>query len=166
MRAASILGLIVVLGCLGACTTSALSPSSSRPEGAETPPSFSQYSDVPIPPKAKMDVDHSLILGTGDGWLGRLVYSAGGNAGSVYDIYKSDMPTFGWQEIGSVRATTSIQTWQRGDRVATVQITDSTWGGADVILTVVPAARPNSGVAADPVPPVRTTRPTSPSSVR
>jgi hypothetical protein len=140
--------LIGMLG-LGACTTSPLSPSSSRPEGAEAAPSFTQFSDVPIPAKATMDVDHSLLLGHGDTWVGRLIYSTGSSGSAVYDLYKSDMPGFGWQEITSVRASTSVQTWQRADRVATVQIKDTTFG-AEVILTIAPAVAGGAGSAPPP----------------
>lgn len=129
---------VAVALALGACTSSPLSPSSSRPQGASAQPSFSQFSDVPIPAKATMDVDQSLLLGNGEGWVGRLVYTTGGSTGALYDLYRSDMPGFGWQEIASVRAAISVQTWQRGDRVATVQIRDTTFG-AELILTVAPA---------------------------
>jgi hypothetical protein len=146
---------------LGACSTNPLSPSSSRPEGTSAAPSFSQFSDVPIPAKASMDVDRSLLLGNGDGWVGRLVYTTWGSASGLYDLYRSDMPSFGWQEITSVRASISVQTWQRGDRIATVQIRDTTLG-AEVILTVAPAigAAPGGSGAMAP-PPAAAAPPTS-----
>lgn len=132
----AVVGFAVAVS-LGACTTSPLPPSA-RPAGSSgEQPSFSQFSDVPIPAKATMDVDHSLLLGNGENWVGRLVYSTGGSTSGIYDLYKSDMPGFGWQEITSVRAAISIQTWQRGDRVATIQIRDTTFG-CEVILTVAP----------------------------
>ena len=162
MRTIAVAAAVAAVLGLGACTTSPLSPSSSRPDGTSAAPSFSQFSDVPIPAKASMDVDHSLLLGNADGWVGRLVYTTWGNASSLYDLYKSDMPSFGWQEITSVRAAISVQTWQRANRVATVQIRDTTLG-AEVILTVAPAVGAGSagnGFMASP-PPAAAAPPTS-----
>ncbi len=138
---------LVVLFALSACSSSPLSPSSARSDGSPSAPSFSQFSDIPIPAKASMDVDQSLLLGHGEGWVGRLVYTTGGNTGAIYDLYKSDMPGFGWQEITSVRASISVQTWQRADRVATVQIRDTTFG-TETIVTVAPTIAGGNGNAA------------------
>ncbi len=99
-----------------------------------------------------MDVDQSLLLGHGESWVGRLVYTTGGSTGAVYDLYKSDMPGFGWQEITSVRASISVQTWQRADRVATVQIRDTTFG-VETIVTVAPAVGAGTGGGAAYAPP-------------
>lgn len=146
------IGLVVLAG-LAACTSSPLSPSSAHSDGAQAAPAFSQFSDIPIPAKASMDVDQSLLLGRSEDWVGRLVYTTGGNAGAVYDLYKSDMPGFGWQEITSVRASISVQTWQRADRVATVQIRETTFG-VETIVTVAPAVGAgSSGGAAYAAPP-------------
>lgn len=144
---------LVVLMALSACSSSSLSPSSARSDGSPAAPSFSQFSDIPIPLKASMDVDHSLLLGQGDAWVGRLVYTTDGGTGPIYDLYKADMPGFGWQEITSVRASISVQTWQRADRVATVQIRDTTFG-TETIVTVAPAMGAGTGGgAASSVPP-------------
>ena len=95
-----------------------------------------------------MDMERSLLLGTGDLWTGRLVFSSNNGHGRVFDFYKAEMPGFGWQEITSVRASISIQTWKRGARVATIQIRDSLIS-TEVILTMAPmegtgAAMPSS----------------------
>ncbi|WP_146002797.1 hypothetical protein [Telmatospirillum siberiense] len=140
---AASIGLVVLLG-LAACSGNALAPSSARSDGSPAAPSFSQFSDIPIPAKARMDVDQSLLLGHGESWVGRLVYTTGGGTGPIYDLYKSDMPGFGWQEITSVRASISIQTWQRADRIATVQIRDTTFG-VETIITVAPAIGAGTG---------------------
>jgi hypothetical protein len=144
------LGLVVLIG-LSACSSSPLSPSSARSDGSQAAPAFSQFSDIPIPAKASMDVDQSLLLGHGEGWVGRLVYTTWSSPGAIYDLYKSDMPGFGWQEITSVRASISVQTWQRADRIATVQIRDTTFG-AETIVTVAPAGNGGAGSAYAPPP--------------
>jgi hypothetical protein len=67
----------------------------------------------------------------------------------LFDFYKAQMPTFNWQEISSIRAAISVLTWQRGDRIATIQIDDTTLG-AEVILTIGPVT---GSSAASPPPP-------------
>lgn len=145
------IGMVALIG-LSACGGSPLSPSSAHSDGTQASPSFNQFSDIPIPAKADMDVSQSLLLGHGDAWVGRLVFTTNGDPGAVYDLYRSDMPGFGWQEITSVRASISVQTWQRGDRVATVQIRDTTLG-TEAIVTVAPALGANAGASAAPPPP-------------
>jgi len=122
---------------LAGCTTSPLSPNA-KSDGSASNPSFSQFSDLPVPAKATMDVDKSLLLGNGESWTGRLVYSSWTSHTGLYDFYKSEMPGFGWQEITSVRASISVQTWVRDSRVCTIQIRDTTFG-AEVIVTMAPA---------------------------
>jgi hypothetical protein len=139
-----------------------MSPSSSRTDGAPVSASFSQFSDIPIPDKASMDVDKSLLFGRSDGWLGRLVYTTHNSPGENYDLYKTDMPAFGWQEITSVRGSTSVQTWQRGDRIATVQISE-TLLGEETIVTVAPVLA-GSGSGSPYSPPAPAAAPQSPVS--
>jgi hypothetical protein len=138
---------VLVLG-LTACTTSPMTPSS-RADGSDAAAAsggssgFAQFSDLPVPAKATMDVDHSLLLGHGDAWVGRLVYTSWNSPGSLYDFYRNEMPGFSWQEITSVRATISVQTWQRGDRVVTIQIKENTLG-CEVTMTMAPAVTPGA----------------------
>ena len=135
MKALAAAVILIALGMTG-CTGSPMSPSS-RSDGSTVQPSFSLFSDIPVPAGASMDMERSLLLGTGDLWTGRLVFSTNNGHGRVFDFYKTEMPGFGWQEITSVRASISIQTWKRGPRVATIQIRDSLFS-TEVILTMAP----------------------------
>jgi len=138
--------VLLVLATLPGCGGSPLAPSST---GSAPAPSSSQFSDIPIPANANMNVDQSLLIGHGDNWIGRLVYTSRGSAGEIYDLYESEMPAFGWKEISSVRGSISVQNWQRGDRFATVQIRETTLG-EETIVTVAPARGPGSGVDSAP----------------
>lgn len=91
-----------------------------------------------------MDLDRTLILGSNDAWIGRLVVRTPNEAGKVYDFYLQEMPKFGWQLLTVVRAAQSLQTYRRGERVATVQIAPNTVNGAVINLTVSPQGLPLS----------------------
>jgi hypothetical protein len=133
---AAILTLAAGLG-LSACSTSPMSANSGG-DGTPSAASFSQFSDLPVPDKATMEVDQTLLLGNGENWTGRLVFSSWTGHTAIYDFYRAQMPGFGWQEITSVRASISVQTWIRDTRVATIQIRDATLG-TEVIITMAPA---------------------------
>jgi len=142
MRLRIIAPLTIALAVLAGCShsISSGSPSTSASGGTAATPTFGQFTDVPIPDGARMDADRSLLVGPADSWVGRLVFSVRwSNAPELFDFFKAKMPSYQWQEISSVRADISVMTWQRGDRIATIQIEETTFG-AGVTLTMGPVA--------------------------
>ena len=141
---------------VSSCENTAPLSASSRPnaEGAIAGPSFAQFSDVPVPAGAKMDLERSLVLGERDAWIGRLVMTVSANASRTYDFYFAEMPRFSWSPITTVRAGTSVLTYSRGNRVATIQISGRTLGGSDISMTISPKGvpvGPSSGVSSAPL---------------
>ncbi|MHA1597483.1 MAG: hypothetical protein ACTSV1_02075 [Alphaproteobacteria bacterium] len=134
------LALLVPLA-LGACAgvSTALSPEGDKGE-QKTPvqTSFTRFPDLPMPVKADMDMGKTLIFGTNDAWIGRMVVKSPHGANDMFDFYKQEMPGFDWQEITSVRSATSVMTYTRAERVATIQIESSTLKGATITITVSP----------------------------
>ena len=91
--------------------------------------------------------ERTLLLGNGETWTGRLVFTSWtASQSSLYDLFRAEMPGYGWQEVTSVRASISVQTWQREKRICTVQIRDSTVG-SEVILTMAPIGNNGAGAA-------------------
>jgi hypothetical protein len=134
---------------LAACSTS-MTPSSTGESTGAPAPSFSQFTDIPVPEGARMDRDKTLLLGQGDNWVGRLDFTLRWtSAPELFDFYKAQMPGYHWQEISSVRAAISIMTYRREERIATVQIEDTTLG-AEVIITMSPANTGGSGASGPP----------------
>jgi hypothetical protein len=87
-----------------------------------------------------MDIDRTLLLGQGQNWVGRLSYSVRWTSpASLYDFFKAQMPSFGWQEVTSVRGEVSLQTWQKTGRVCSIQIEDTTLG-SEATITMSPAS--------------------------
>jgi len=151
---------ILLAGMVAACESTTPLSASSRTDGkgGETEPSFAQFSDVPVPTGAKMDVERSLLLGEREAWIGRLVMTVAAVPSRVYDFYFAEMSKFGWNPITTVRAGTSVLTYSRGDRIATIQISSGTLGGSDISMTVSPrgtrerpAPAPSSGVSSRPL---------------
>jgi hypothetical protein len=151
----------IALAVLAGCSHSISSGSPGTTQGgAAATPTFGQFTDVPVPDGARMDTDRSLLVGPADNWVGRLVYSVRwSNAPELFDFFKQKMPAYQWREISSVRADISVMTWQRGDRIATIQIEETTFGAA-VTLTMGPVAGGGQSDQAQPPPPTASPAPT------
>ena len=109
-------------------------------EGTEAKEPFAQFTDIPIPKQAKMNMERTLILGSQDAWTGRVYIEVlQQSAAALYEFYKSEMPNFDWAEVTTVRAEISVLTYQREDRVATIQISSSKLQGTDVSITMSPS---------------------------
>lgn len=114
-----------------------LPPTANAPSG-DQPANFQLVTDIPIPSGATMDTDRSLILSDRDRWTGRVVMTLFNSAAEVTSFYQQQMPNFGWQPMMSVTAETSVLTYLRGDRAATVQVERRTVYGSTVSVTVAP----------------------------
>ncbi len=139
---------LATVAVLAACTQgTALRPTTSNEATSGVEKSFSLLTDIPIPPDSSLDVEKSLILGDLDRWTGRIILNVGQSATRAFQLYQAEMPNFGWEPIMSVQAETSVLSFTRGERAATVQIEGRTLGGSTVSVTVAPR---NTGSAAQP----------------
>jgi hypothetical protein len=93
-----------------------------------------------------MDLDRTLVLGPRENWIGRLVFTSAAGPNDLFEFYNRELPRFGWTGVTAVRAATSVLSYTRGDRVATVQISRTTLGGSEVLVTISP--RSGSGLDA------------------
>ena len=137
---AAVLTGLIIAGCSASQDMGGM-PAAQSGNDQDSQPSFSQFPDIPIPAGADMDVGRSLVLGSGEHWLGRLVLKTFDSPNSMFNFYKRKMPEHGWQEITSVRSTISVLTFSRGERVATIQIHSRTITGAESHITVSPRDR-------------------------
>ncbi len=141
----AIMSLLAFAGCAGVQRPNdgAAAPAADSGKGMHA--GFAQFADIAVPPGAKMDVDRTLVLGARDAWIGRLAFTIGMAPPAAYDFVIREMPKFGWSEITSVRSGSSVITFSRGDRIATVQIDARTLGGSQIHMTVSPRGRPGPG---------------------
>jgi hypothetical protein len=85
-----------------------------------------------------MDSDRTLILGPRETWIGRLVFTSAAAPNDLFEFYNRELPRFGWSGITAVRAATSVLSFSRNERIATVQISRTTLGGSEVLVTISP----------------------------
>jgi len=130
--------LAVLCITLAGCSGRSLAPSSADVSNMPTEQGFGQFTDIPVPKGADMDAEHSLVLGAREAWVGRLVMSVSDRPSTMYDFFARQMPGFGWRPVTSVRGDVSTMTFQRGDRVATIQLRPRSLWGSEVWLTMSP----------------------------
>lgn len=146
LRQGIVPGLLILALGLSACaqTSATLLPTSGNSPSAEAPPpAFAQFSDIPVPDKAVMDLDRTLLLGSENAWIGRLVYDAPFSPSGMFDFFAAEMPKFGWSQITIVRSETSVMTFRQSPRIATIQLDGTGTGGTTVSFTVSPEGSGN-----------------------
>jgi len=102
--------------------------------------SFNRFPDIPVPSGANMDMGRTIVFGGGEGWYGQLGLDTGHGPNAMFDFYKQELPSFAWTEITSVRAPVSVLTYERQNRVISIQLEKGTLSGTKVTLTISPRA--------------------------
>ncbi len=115
---------------LTSCTKEVIHPSfksesSYSGKSAQISPSFAQFKELPIPEQAVMDLKRTLIFGS-EPLVGRLAFSTPYSQSSLFDFYIQEMPKFGWKELTTIRTTTSIITFKRDTRIASIRLRKDT----------------------------------------
>jgi predicted small secreted protein len=138
VHAAAVICALVLAGC-GTINTVATDDDAAAGNGdgasAVAAIKLTQITDIPIPREARVDETASLILGSGDRWLGRVVIRVKTNSTETYNYYFSGMPRLGWTTLAAVQSKVSTLTFTSGDRVANLQIEGGV-GGATVTVVV------------------------------
>jgi len=124
--------LLASAGALGlaACGSNSKSEADQR---------LAALTDLPLPRGYDLSRSGTVIFGEGDTWNGKVVYTINSAAEDMVTFYRRDMPALGWQEISVFRGPTSVLNFQRGNRVATVQISPRTLYGSHVEVVVTQA---------------------------
>ena len=137
IKAASlVLGLVFISAC------SLPAPTIPATDGAtlagNSPAVANSYADIPISANDQLAVDKSLLLNTGEQWIGRAVLKSKLDTVQAFEYYMANMPSQGWINITSVQSETSVLTYEKGNRVATIQIKRGTLSGSQISVTVSP----------------------------
>ena len=129
---------LTLLLILSACATER--PNLMGIDGSTIPPAFAHFPDVPFPNDAIVDLDETKALGSGENWIGSLVYTTPYNPSSVFDFYVSEMPKLNWLEVATVRAKISHMTYVRNNRAMQILIEMNGGDSAKVTVTAIPNA--------------------------
>lgn len=78
--------------------------------------------DVPLPPGAVIKQQETLVMGSGNTWMGRLGLSVSGDPQSVFAYFCDGLPASGWTLTSSSFSKLSLLTFTKAERVATVQM--------------------------------------------
>lgn len=128
--------IITLVLILSAC--SADKPKLYGVDGTEIPPAFAHFPDIPFPDKAYVNLDQTKALGSGENWIGSLVFDVPYDASSVFDFYVLEMPKLKWIEVATVRAKISHMTYVRNNRAVQILIEKASSDASVVTITAIP----------------------------
>ncbi len=135
--------LIVVAALAAGCSTAPVlsAGDASAPEVAGS---------SSLPPGASLRSQDSLVMGSGDAWVGRLVANVGSDGAAAYRHFLETWPAQGWTLLSTVRGKSSLLVFTRQDRTATIELAEGGVGSGTVAtITVAPrAAQPVQAGAA------------------
>lgn len=107
-------------------------------DGSAIPPAFAHFPDVPFPTESFINLDETKALGSGENWIGSIVFTTPYDASSVFDFYTSEMPKLNWVEVATVRAKISHMTYIRENRAMQILIESNGADKAIVTVTAIP----------------------------
>lgn len=107
--------------------------------------------DVPLPAGSVIKQQDSLVMGSGNTWMGRLNVTVSGEPQTVFAWFRDSLPGAGWTLTSSSFSKLSLLTFTKAERMATVQMQAGSFGANEVLITVTPAVRPAAaGTASRP----------------
>jgi len=121
--------------------------STSYDSGANQPTSQAaqrpQFADLALPADYSLDDDHTLVIGTGPRWVGRLVLTTAVAPDSAFNFFREGMPKFGWKEEAVASGQSMLITFSSPAtaRVAIVQISRRTLAGSHVEILISTASQ-------------------------
>ena len=154
LGALPVAAMLVLSGC---AQTAGIAPSGGTVIGKDGKGKqvATQFSDLPVPKGAKINVDKTVVVGAKT-WFGQLTLDTSHGADVMFNFYSRELPNYGWRRIASIRAPTSILTYERQNRVLYIAIQQSRIRGSEITITVSPKEEPPpppSPGAAIPAPP-------------
>ena len=133
-----------ILGLAG-CSSTPLGRTASGAEGQTAATAAQLIGPLALPAGTVIRADQSLIIGSGDNWVGRAVLDVGRDLDAAYAFFLESYPAQGWTVVSAIRGKTSLMVLTRGDRTATLEMHDGGVLGSTVVMTMAPK---NANVAA------------------
>jgi len=126
--------------CLLGCGTTSLSPAMGVSENDQKPSTAAGQwlGSLPLPAGSAIKADQSLIIGSGESWVGRAVLDVGRDADAAYRFFLDRLPAQGWVVVAAVRGRQSLLVMTRQERTLTIEIADPLVGAPAVYMTMAP----------------------------
>ena len=139
--------ILVLAGCAQTAGITATT-STSAGKGGKGRPMASQFPDIPIPKGVRRNVDKTVVVGSRT-WFGQLTLTTlTHSADTMFNFYSRELPNYGWRKLATVRAPTSILSYDRENRILTIAIQASRITGSEITLTVSPREEPQPAAPA------------------
>ena len=103
---------------------------------ANDPQITASYADIPIAPDDVLVVSDSLLLNTGEKWTGRAVFRTKMDTKTAFNYFHKHMPTYGWIGVTFVQSNIAVMTFEKANRIATIQVEERGVSGSRVSITV------------------------------
>ncbi len=137
----SFVAAAMLVGFLAACSSTA--PSVSLSPDGKVQNANQLLGQLSLPTGARLLGDQSLIIGSGDNWVGRVVLDVGRDLDAAYAFFLETYPAQGWTVVSAVRGKSSLLVLTRQERTATVEMIDGgVLGNSQVMLTMAPRNAP------------------------
>jgi hypothetical protein len=135
---------VSMLACfLVGCASAPSAPSVSLGPDGQVQSANQLLGQLSLPTGARLLSDQSLIIGSGDNWVGRVVLDVGRNLDAAYAFFLETYPAQGWTVVSAVRGKTSFLVLTRQERTATLEMVDGGVLGSGLIaLTMAPRNAP------------------------
>ncbi len=129
-----LLPLVLTSLLLAACASA---PSATTADGK--PATSEALSGVLLPAGAVFKPEQSLVIGTGEQWVGRVVADVGRDVDGAFRYFQETWTGQGWTLVSAVRSKNSLLVFTKQDRTATVELAEGGMvGGGQLVLTVSP----------------------------
>jgi len=133
----------LVAGCSSISTP--LMSSEAGAGGGSTATSVVAYSGIEmlgqnqLPPGTRILLEQSLIMGSGENWVGRVTMNVGRDITSAYVFFIEKIPQRGWTLLLAVRGKTSLLVFTKAERNLAIEMQEgNVMNGASVAMTVSP----------------------------
>jgi len=124
---------------LGLCACSSNSTQSLNESVASDSVIFQSLPPGALPPGAKILTEQTLVLGSGESWVGRVNLDIGKDSETAYRYFVEQYPKQGWTLLSSNRGQVSLLIFMKDARTASIQITEnSVLLPGKVVITVSP----------------------------
>lgn len=140
-----ILSLLISVSCLWLVSCASTDQSNvsiqsaaadSKGNSVSQPLSSDAFSDIPVVNGDTIDLENSLVINPGHNWIGQVALKSKLSSESAFGYYSEAMSRHGWTMLTSIQSIDSAIMFEKGARLATVNIRSNGKRGSFPNITV------------------------------